>query len=366
MNSDDRQLAPLAFLWPALAAGSASEFASAMAREFANLVVGPDTQAGGTPPRWATRNKVPLELAAVRLRDFSRGRDGAATLICAPFALHGATMVDFAPHHSLIAALQEAGMQRLFVTDWLSATSDMRFRSIDDYLCTLNLLVDELGGCVDLVGLCQGGWMALIYAARFPAKVRKLVLAGAPIDMAAGKSKVSELAANTPSPVFNELVGLGEGRVLGRWLLQWWSPHLDTNEIHALLQSGDAIDSSPFRRLETRFRHWYAWTVDLPGAYYLQVVEQLFKENRLASGNFIALGRRIDLSTLDCPLYLLAARDDDVAAPAQLFAAEHLLKRANGRVEKATVPCGHLGLFMGRESLRTAWPEIARWLQAPA
>src|SRR5262249_46622009 len=179
MNSDNRQLAPLAFLWPALAAGSASEFASAMAREFANLAVGPDTQAGGVPPRWTTRNKVPLELAAVRLRDFSRGRDGAATLICAPFALHDATIVDFAPHHSLIAALQDAGLQRLFVTDWRSATPDMRFWSIDDYLCMLNLLVDELGGCVDLVGLCQGGWMALIYAARFPAKVRKLVLAGA-------------------------------------------------------------------------------------------------------------------------------------------------------------------------------------------
>jgi pimeloyl-ACP methyl ester carboxylesterase len=54
----------------------------------------------------------------------------------------------------------------------------MRFWSIDDYLCTLNVLVDELGG-VDLVGLCQGGWMALIYAARFLAKVRKLALAGA-------------------------------------------------------------------------------------------------------------------------------------------------------------------------------------------
>jgi len=103
MNSDNRQLAPLAFLWPALAAGSASEFASAMAREFANLVVGPDTQAGGAPPRWTTRNKVPLELPAVRLRDFSRSRDGGATLICAPFALHGATLVDFALQHSLIA-----------------------------------------------------------------------------------------------------------------------------------------------------------------------------------------------------------------------------------------------------------------------
>ena len=364
MNSDNRQLAPLAFLWPALAAGSASELVSAMAREFANLAVGPDPQAGAAAPRWATRNKVALELSAVRLRDFSASRQGTATLVCAPFALHGATLVDFAPQHSLIAALQQAGLERLFVTDWRSAAPDMRFWSIDDYLSTLNVLVDELGGCVDLVGLCQGGWMALTYAARFPAKVRKLVLAGAPVDMAAGTSKLSELAVNTPTAVFKELVALGDGRVLGRWLLQWWSPHLERADIHALLQSSDGMDSAPFRRLEARFRHWYGWTVDLPGTYYLQVVEQLFKENRLAAGNFVALGRRVDLSTLRAPLFLLAARDDDIAAPAQLFAIERLVERADCPVEKATTPGGHLSLFMGRESLSAAWPEIARWLQA--
>jgi poly(3-hydroxybutyrate) depolymerase len=351
MNSDNRQLAPLAFLWPALAAGSASELVSAMAREFANLAVGPDPQAGAPAPRWATRNKVALELSAVRLRDFSASRQGTATLVCAPFALHGATLVDFAPQHSLIAALQQSGLERLFVTDWRSAASDMRFWSIDDYLCMLNLLVDELGGCVDLVGLCQGGWMALTYAARFPAKVRKLVLAGAPVDMAAGTSKLSELAVNTPTAVFKELVALGDGRVLGRWLLQWWSPpHLERADIHALLQSSDAMDSTPFRRLEARFRHWYGWTVDLPGTYYLQVVEQLFKENRLAAGSFVALGRRVDLSSLRGPLFMLAARDDDIAAPAQLFAIERMVER-------------HLSLFMGRESLCAAWPEIGRWLQ---
>jgi pimeloyl-ACP methyl ester carboxylesterase len=41
--------------------------------------------------------------------------------------------------------------------------------------------VDDIGPPVDLIGLCQGGWLSLVYAARFPGKVRRLVLAGAPI-----------------------------------------------------------------------------------------------------------------------------------------------------------------------------------------
>jgi poly(3-hydroxybutyrate) depolymerase len=302
-------------------------------------------------------------LLPVRLRDFSTTTQGTATLICAPFALHGATIVDFAPRHSLVGALQEIGVDRLFVTDWRSATPAMRFWSIDEYLATLNVLVDELGGAVDLIGLCQGGWMALIYAARFPAKVRKLVLAGAPIDIAAGNSRLSDLATNTPSYIFRELVRLGDGRVLGQRLLQCWMPDLDRDEIYHLLGSSHAIDSIAFRRLEARFRRWYAWTVNLPGTYYLQVVEQIFKENRLARGRLIALGCRIDLSILHCPLFLLAAQDDDLVAPAQIFATEQLVDLTHCTVQKATAACGHLGLFMGRGALSNFWPTIARWLQ---
>jgi poly(3-hydroxyalkanoate) synthetase len=61
-------------------------------------------------------------------------------------------------------------------------------------------------------------------------------------------------------------------------------------------------------------------------------------------------------------LFLLAARDDDVVAPEQLFATEHLVDSRSCAIEKVTAPCGHLGLFMGREILADIWPEIARWL----
>ena len=100
----------------------------------------------------------------------------------------------------------------------------------------------------------------------------------------------------------------------------------------------------------------------LAGTYYLQVVGQLFKENRLAIGDFVALGHRIDLSKLDCPLFLLAARDDDIVAPEQIFATENLVGSQRCAIHKATARCEHLGLFMGREVLANVWPEIARWL----
>ena len=280
-----------------------------------------------------------------------------------PFTLHSATIADLAPGHSLVEALARNGCRRLFLTDWRSATSDMRHFTIDNYLAELNVAVDEIGGPVDLVGLCQGGWMALIYAARFPAKVRRLVLAGAPIDLAAGSSKLSSLARDTPLAIFKQLVDLGGGRILGSHALRFWEPHSPDREMIAhSLQSSDVAGSVACCRLEARFRDWYAWTMDLPGAYYLQVVEQLFKENRLATGCFVALGRRIDLADVGCPLYLLAARDDEVVAFEQIFATENLVGSQRCAIHKATARCEHLGLFMGREILADIWPEIARWL----
>jgi poly(3-hydroxybutyrate) depolymerase len=354
-------------LWPALAAETASELAAAVAREFVSLAIGSDQETDQRPePPWTTPHTVALELATVRLRDFSTDQEAVPTLVCAPFALHGACITDFAPQHSLVEGLRVAGLSRLLVTDWRSASAEMRFLSIDNYLSDLNILVDDLGGSANLIGLCQGGWLALIFAARFPEKVRKLVLAGAPIDLAAGSSRLSELARDTPMAVFREMVELGGGRALGAGLLQLWGASApDTPTVHRMLQASDPIDSAAFHQLDARFREWFAWTVNLPGTYYLQVAEQLFKENRLARGSFVALGRRIDLSQVRCPLFLLAARDDEVVALPQLHATEHLVDVRCGPVRKAIAPCDHLGLFMARNVLTGVWPEVADWISQP-
>jgi len=355
----------LAFLWPAFAAASASEMAAAMARHFTNLAVG-SNGAPAKEPEWTTPHALALELESVRLRDFTTHASGFPALLCAPYALHGAAIVDLAADHSLVAALRAAGLTRLFVADWRSATPEMRNRGIDDYLADLNVLVDEIGAPVDLVGLCQGGFMALIYAARFPGKVRKLVLAAAPIDISAGTSALSAVAEASPLAMLHELARLGDGRVPGRRVLKFWAPDsVEAGDIRQLLQIEEPAGSGAALGLEGAFRDWYAWTVDLPGRFFLEAVEKLYKRNELATGNFVALGRKLDLAALHAPLYLLAARDDELVAPAQLFAAEHLVGTAPHDLRKATAPCRHLGLFMGRRILRDVWPGVVRWLAEP-
>jgi len=254
-------------------------------------------------------------------------------------------------------------VNRVYVPDWRSAVPDMRYLSIDNYLADLNVAVDEIGAPVDLVGLCQGGWLSLVYAARFPGKVRRLVLAGAPVDIST-PSDLSRMVAALPQAGFEQMVQQGGGLVSGEHMLRLWNLPFNQHDVEAALQRtlGDGSDDG--RMLLDRYACWDRATLDLPGTYYLEVTERIFRQNQIAEGRFVALGHRIDLTGVRMPVFLLAGADDIVVPRDQAFATARLLGTRPAWLEQACEPCGHLSLFMGREALGQSWRRIARWLQA--
>jgi poly(3-hydroxyalkanoate) synthetase len=361
MSRSDSPLESL-LVWPLAAAALAAKANVRFLEDLMSSVADERSVSTSLSLPWTTSNTVALELASMRLRNFSIEAGGLATLICAPYALHGATIADFAPGHSVVEALRQGGLSRVFVTDWRSATPQTRYFSIDSYLADLNVAVDELGPPVDLIGLCQGGWLALVYAARFPKKVRRLVLVGAPIDIAAAESPLSRFVADVPLRMFDELVLEGKGIVHGHRMLGPWGISSSFNDAEAVLQNPPDLDSARGRALCDRFQQWYAETLNLPGTFYLQVVKWIFKENQIAERCFVALGQQIDLAQLRAPIFLLAASNDEVISVDQLFATTKLVGTPAELLEKMKEPCGHLSLFLGSRVLDGAWRKISHWL----
>jgi len=313
-------------------------------------------------PTLATPNTVRLDLRTMLLRDYGKP-SGIPTLVDAPYAGHTAMIADYHKGQSLIETLLANGIDHVALTDWKPATDDMKDFEIDNYLAEVVVAIDDLGGRVNLVGLCQGGWVAAMVAARFPSKVNSLVLAGAPIDTDAGNGLIKLMAHESPMSFYEELVSLGGGLMKGKFMLQGWkNMHPEQHYIQDHVDLYEHIDDPAYLAKEETFESWYENPIDLPGRWYLQVMSQLFKENRLAKGTFVGLGRRLNLKDITCPVYLLAGQSDDITPKEQVFNAEKYLGTPKDKIEKRLVPGGHIGLFMGSRTLKEAWPAIARWI----
>ncbi|HTO79835.1 MAG TPA: alpha/beta fold hydrolase, partial [Methylocystis sp.] len=264
--------------------------------------------------------------------------------------------------HSLVETLRSQACDRVFLIEWKPAAPTIRDQGVDAQLALLNVAIDEIGAPADLVGVCQGGWLSLVYAARFPGKVRKLVLAGAPIDTRAAPSALAEAGAPLNDAIQEQLLRLGDGLVLGRHLSRLWPGRTDeASRLIEVLQLSAAPATQAERELAEKFERWDGRLLDLPGAYYKEVADWLYRENRLVAGTFPALGRTANLGALRCPLFLLAGAEDTIVPPAQLFAlVSHVA--VDLEIETALAPCRHLALFMGRRTLSEEWPRIAQWL----
>lgn len=354
------------FFWPMqFLVGYEEETLGTLKRNLKFLQEVEKTQVKRPKPTWTTKNEVRTNLDTVKLRDFSTGGDGVPTLVVAPYAGHTSVIVDFNTKQSLVETLMENGIERVFATDWKSATAKMKDYDIDRYLSDLDACVDETGGLANLAGMCQGGWLSTMYAARFPDKTNTLILGGAPIDTDAGDGLIKEYAHTYPMEFFEELVSTGEGVLKGDFMLMGFkSLHLEEQYVGKFVDLYEHLDDPSYVKRFERFERWYEHTLDLPGRWYLQVIKELFKENRLYKGEFVGLGKRLSLGDIECPTYLLAGEKDDITPKDQVFNAARRLGTKKSDIVKDVATGGHIGLFMGSRPLRENWPKIARWIDA--
>jgi len=352
--------------WPFAAMIEMQERGLKMFHDNLNFMVEAGRIDNPQPPEWATPNNVRREFDTMFLRDFSRDPQSKSipVLIDAPYAGHSATIADFAKGQSLVETLLGAGIERVMVTDWKNATPAMRDYDIDKYLADLNAAVDEIGGVAHLAGLCQGGWLSTMLAARFPGKVRTLILAGAPIDTAAGDGAIKDMAHTLPLSFYENLVALGGGRMLGKFMLAGWkNMHPDKQYLEKYVDLYEHIEDRNYIQRTEHFERWYENPVDLPGRFYLQAIADLFKANKLAKGEFVALGEKLDLKRIMIPIYMLAGESDDITTREQIFDAVPLFGTPPDKIVKTLTPGGHIGLFMGSNTLRGVWPGIAEWIK---
>jgi poly(3-hydroxybutyrate) depolymerase len=356
--------------WAATAAGAADYWTSALSRGATPIDVAADGLAWWqamttrSEPTWSSPNDVVLDGGFAALRDFSDGtrKEVVPTLVLPPQAGHHSCIVDYSSEQSQIDTIRAAGLERVYSLEWIGATRETRNASIGDYIAFVERSVEAIGGPVNLIGDCQGGWLAAIYAALHPERVNTLTLAGAPIDFHAGQGVIHEwvklLCATGDMSFYEGLVAQNAGVMPGARILDGFVLIKPESEIAKQMGLLANIDDRKHRQRYREFEDWFKWTQDLPGELYLWIVRELFRDNKLIKGELEVDGRRVDLGKLSMPLYLLAGETDHITPPAQVFAARDAVATPSDEVVTRTTSGGHLGLFMGREALREHWPPI--------
>ncbi len=312
-----------------------------------------------TPPTFATQNQVVLETDAYRLRQFSEGGDNDPVLILPPQAGHHSSICDFSPDNSLVRTFIDHGMKSVYAVEWKSASSGRAGETLEGLITHTDRCVSHIGRKVNLVGLCQGGWQGTMYTALHNHRVNSLVLAGSPIDAHAEWGKIKFACDYLPFNYFQSLVMAGGGIYRGEFQLlafKLMNPYdrffLDYYNLYK------NIDDEAFLERHHRFRNWYETISHVPGKWYLQIVDQLFIRNNLIKGKITLFDKKIDLNNIDCPLFMIAGTKDDITTPGQVFNAAKYVSTKPERARRFLVDSGHIGLFMGTNSLKTAWPEV--------
>jgi poly(3-hydroxyalkanoate) synthetase len=349
--------------WAITLGGIADCYAAAASRGPLDLVRWSEVVATRRQPTWSSPNEVVLEAPIARLRDFSSSNRGpVATLVLPPQAGHSSCIVDYSREQSQMQTILGSGLTRAFSLEWIGASAETADSSIEDYLDVIDRAVDHCGGRVNLIGDCQGGWLATIYAALAPERVNTLTLAGAPIDFHAGEPVIHEvlrhLAPGGDLRFYEALVAAGGGVLKGEQMLAGFILIQPGDEIARQLELLQNLDDTAHVARYSEFEDWFKHTQDIPGAFYLWIVEHLFRDNELISGSLQIRGEHVNLAKIEMPLNLLAGATDHITPPDQVFAIASLASTPEELVRRDVTTGGHLGLFMGHEALREHWPPM--------
>jgi poly(3-hydroxyalkanoate) synthetase len=315
------------------------------------------------PPKWHSRNEVVLAAPFALLRDFSAGAgDVVPTLLFPPLAGHASCIID-KKGQSQVQLCIETGLTKLYSFDWLSATTATKDITEADRLDFITRAVDLIAGpagTVNIVGDCQGGWEAALWAALHPDRVNTLIVAGAPIDTSAGNGPAQKLMPiliprgnmalyKTMVKAFGGIVP-GISNVMGSIAMHPATHVAEHLNVYRHVNDREYLDHFG------DFYDWYFHPVDLPGTLYLWAVEHLFVKNELFTGELEVAGKTVSLRSITCPVFLLGGDEDDITPWQQV----HNMRYAVGSslVRWYLAPAGHIGLFIGRQSQAEYWTPI--------
>lgn len=271
------------------------------------------------------------------------------------------TIADLQKDKSLVEKLAEAGVE-VYVMDWGYPDPADRYLDLDDYIndyidfsvntiCKLDN-VDK----VNLLGICQGGVMALCYTALHPEKIQNLITMVTPVDFHSKNDRLSHMIQKVDIKNFVDTFGNVSGELLN---INFNMLNPVTSNIKKWIDAVNILSNEEKADFFIRMEEWINDSPDQAGCAYKQFIETFYQKNSFVKKNTYINGSKIDLLKITQPVLNIYGLKDHLVPPESSKALAKLI--ASKDYEELVVDTGHIGMYVSSQA--KAVPEqIIEWL----
>ncbi|MGQ0584433.1 MAG: polyhydroxyalkanoate depolymerase [Reyranella sp.] len=300
-------------------------------------------------------------------------------LLVAPLSGHFATLL----RDTVKVLLPEHDVH---ITDWANARDVGLWNGpfgFDEYVEHLIKFLEAMGPGAHVIAVCQPCVQTLAAAAIMaeddnPAQPRSMTLMAGPIDTRVSPTKVNELAMGKPISWFEQnLIARVPLRYPGAMrrvypgfvqLTAFMSMNAERHikaqvDLYKHLAKGEVEQAATIKN----FYDEYFAVLDMASEFYLETVQWVFQEHRLAKGELDWKGRRVNPKAIRrTALFTIEGERDDICAIGQTVAAHDLCSSLRPYRKKHYMQAGvgHYGVFSGRRWASQIYPLVRNTILA--
>ncbi|MGZ9099425.1 MAG: class I poly(R)-hydroxyalkanoic acid synthase, partial [Brevundimonas sp.] len=250
--------------------------------------------------------------------DPATDKQRAVPLLIFPPWINKFYILDLQPENSMIRWLSAQGFT-VFVCSWVNPDVDKAGFGFDDYLekgvyrCVEKALEQSQAKHINTVGYCIGGTLMGAALAHMAAKGDKRVTANTFFAAQHDFAEAGDLLLFTDEHWLNEIeqqMDAAGGVLPGAAMAETFNALRANDLIWSFFVSNYLMGKSP-PAFDLLF--WNADQTRMPKKLHMDYLRSMYGQNRLARGEFVIGGVKVDLSKVTIPLYFQASREDHIA-----------------------------------------------------
>lgn len=276
-------------------------------------------------------------------------------------------MVDLQEDRSLVKNLLSRGIE-LYLLDWGYPGPLERWSTVEDYLedymdAAVDFVRSRSGKpAINLLGVCQGGSLALCYTALHPEKVKNLITMVAPVDFHVEPSAQTGLLNAWIRGLDADLMVKALGNIPGEFMnFGYLMLRPFQLNLGKYLSLPDMISDEQKLINFLRMEKWIFDSPDQPGEFFRQFVRDFFQGNKMIKGTLEIGSRRVDLKQIKQPVLNVYAEQDHLVPPPSS-------KALGDYVGTSDYTCrgfktGHIGMYVSGKVQKELPELIGQWLK---